>query len=92
MGLGVRTVAAWHQKWALRLRPEMQLLLDTALGQASQPSGTGSQYLPTGPPGQSCPPQRSNEGLFALMQRLRQFKLIGEHRADIPDIEWTVRS
>jgi hypothetical protein len=35
LGIGVRTVAAWHQKPALRPRPEMQQLLDTALGQAS---------------------------------------------------------
>jgi len=34
LGIGVRTVAAWHQKPALRPRPEMQQLLDTALAQA----------------------------------------------------------
>ena len=36
LGIGVRTVAAWHQKPTLRPRPEMQQLLDTALEQASQ--------------------------------------------------------
>jgi hypothetical protein len=37
LGIGVRTVAAWHQKSALRPRPEMQQLLDTALAQAAPP-------------------------------------------------------
>jgi hypothetical protein len=35
LGVGVRTVAAWHQKPSLRPRPEMQQVLDTALDQAS---------------------------------------------------------
>jgi hypothetical protein len=35
LGIGVRTVAAWHQKPSLRPRPEMQQVLDTALGQAT---------------------------------------------------------
>lgn len=35
LGIGVRTVAAWHQKSSLRPRPEMQRVLDTALEQAS---------------------------------------------------------
>lgn len=35
LGVGVRTVAAWHQKPSLRPRPEMQQALDTALEQAS---------------------------------------------------------
>ncbi|MPY78534.1 MAG: transcriptional regulator [Actinophytocola sp.] len=34
LGIGVRTVAAWHQKPDLRPKPEMQQLLDTALAQA----------------------------------------------------------
>lgn len=34
LGIGVRTVAAWHQKPDLRPRPEMQQLLDTVLAQA----------------------------------------------------------
>jgi len=37
LGIGVRTVAAWHQKPALCPRPEMQQLLDTALTQAPAP-------------------------------------------------------
>jgi hypothetical protein len=35
LGIGVRTVAAWHQKPSLRPRPEMQQILDAALEQAS---------------------------------------------------------
>lgn len=35
LGIGVRTVAAWHEKPGLRPRPEMQQVLDTALEQAS---------------------------------------------------------
>ena len=35
LGIGLRTVAAWHQKPTLRPRPEMQQVLDTALEQAS---------------------------------------------------------
>jgi hypothetical protein len=35
LGIGVRTVASWHQKPSLRPRPEMQQVLDTALDQAS---------------------------------------------------------
>ena len=38
LGIGVRTVATWHQKPALRPRPEMQQLLDTALTQAPAPA------------------------------------------------------
>src|SRR6266404_3588629 len=35
LGIGLRTVASWHQKPALRPRPEMQQLLDTVLTKAS---------------------------------------------------------
>ena len=35
LGIGVRTVAGWHQKPDLRPRPEMQQLLDTALERAT---------------------------------------------------------
>jgi hypothetical protein len=37
LGVAARTVAAWHQKSALRPRPEMQQLLDTALERAPAP-------------------------------------------------------
>src|SRR5690348_5444891 len=35
LGIGVRTVAAWHQKPTLRPKSEMQQLLDTAFEKAS---------------------------------------------------------
>jgi len=34
LGIGVRTVASWHQKPSLRPRPDMQQILDTALDRA----------------------------------------------------------
>jgi hypothetical protein len=37
LGIGVRTVAAWHQKPSLQPRPEMQQVLDAAFEQASPP-------------------------------------------------------
>lgn len=40
LGVGVRTVAAWHQKPTLRPKPEMQQLLDTAFEQAPEPART----------------------------------------------------
>jgi len=45
LGIGVRTVAAWHQKPTLRPRPEMQQVLDTALEQAPQ-THLAAVYLP----------------------------------------------
>ena len=36
LGIGVRTVATWHQQPRRRPRPEMQQLLDTALAQADK--------------------------------------------------------
>ena len=42
LGIGVRTVAAWHQKPGLRPRPEMQQLLDTALARA--PAAAGERF------------------------------------------------
>ncbi len=35
LGIGVRTVASWHQKPTMRPRPDMQQILDEALAQAS---------------------------------------------------------
>ena len=36
LGIGVRTVAYWHQKPSLQPRPEMQQVLDAALERASE--------------------------------------------------------
>ena len=49
LDIGVRTVAAWHQKADLRPRPEMQQLLDTALARASADVGERFAVL-TGQP------------------------------------------
>ncbi|TNC19413.1 transcriptional regulator [Amycolatopsis alkalitolerans] len=40
LGVGVRTVASWHQKPSLRPKSEMQQLLDTAFEQAPEPVRT----------------------------------------------------
>ena len=42
LGIGVRTVAAWHQKPGLRPRPEMQQVLDAALARA--PAAAGERF------------------------------------------------
>ncbi len=42
LGIGVRTVAAWHQKPGLRPRPEMQQVLDAALAKA--PAAAGERF------------------------------------------------
>ena len=50
LGIAVRTVAAWHQRPALRPRPEMQQLLDTSLAKA--PASARERFaLLTGMPG-----------------------------------------
>ncbi len=51
LGIGVRTVAYWHQKPMLRPRPEMQQILDTALEQASQSIKTRFALLVGDSPG-----------------------------------------
>src|SRR5260370_23555246 len=51
LGIGVRTVAAWHQKPTLHPRPEMQQVLDTALEQASQSIKTRFALLVGDPAG-----------------------------------------
>jgi hypothetical protein len=63
LGIGVRTVAAWHQKPALRPRPEMQQLLDTALGQAPAPARERFAVL-AGEPGHVGPsPPEADMGI-----------------------------
>jgi len=62
LGIGVRTVASWHQKPSLRPRSDMQQILDTALDRAPDPvkarfavlagdpqPATGSSTAETGP-------------------------------------------
>jgi hypothetical protein len=55
LGVGVRTVASWHQKPGLRPRPEMQQALDTALAQA--PEDVRERFAALiGGPGQATAP------------------------------------
>jgi hypothetical protein len=49
LGIGVRTVAAWHQKPGLRPRPEMQQVLDTALARAPAAAAERFAVLTGGP-------------------------------------------
>src|SRR6266851_2683381 len=68
LGIGVRTVAAWHQKPTLRPRPEMQQVLDTALEQASQSIKTRFALLVGDSAGADARPQ---EGGVAADVELR---------------------
>ena len=53
LGIGVRTVAAWHQKPGLRPRPEMQQILDEALARAPATAGERFAIL-TGEPARAA--------------------------------------
>ena len=50
LGIGVRTVAGWHQKPGLRPRPEMQQVLDAALARAPAAAGERFAVLTGQPP------------------------------------------
>ena len=50
LGVGVRTVAGWHQKPDMRPRPEMQQALDTALARATAAAGERFAVLTGQPP------------------------------------------
>ena len=63
LGIGVRTVAAWHQKPGLRPRPEMQQILDEALTRA--PAAAGERFaILTGEPARAVerPARRRRRG------------------------------
>jgi hypothetical protein len=55
LGVGVRTVASWHQKPDLRPRPEMQQILDAALDRAPQAVRNRFATLIGGPTADSNP-------------------------------------
>jgi hypothetical protein len=55
LGVGVRTVASWHQKPDLRPRPEMQQILDSALDRAPQAVKDRFVTLSGGPTADSNP-------------------------------------
>ena len=68
LGIGVRTVAGWHQKPGLRPRPEMQQLLDTALEQATAEAGERFAVL-TGQPPPAVSAARGENGAAADAER-----------------------
>jgi len=49
LGIGVRTVASWHEKPSLRPRPDMQQILDTALDRAPEAVKARFAVLAGGP-------------------------------------------
>jgi hypothetical protein len=61
LGVGVRTVAAWHQKPSLRPRPEMQQVLDTALEKASPAIKARFSVLLAPAPLKEAKPQENGE-------------------------------
>jgi hypothetical protein len=79
LGIGVRTVASWHQKPTLHPRPEMQQVLDAALERASQPIKARFAALAgASVPGQVGPPDDQEDGGTAdAERRLRSDPNIG---------------
>ena len=64
LGIGVRTVAAWHQKPGLRPRPEMQQVLDAALARA--PAAAGERFaVLTGEPARAVSARTGEDGAAA---------------------------
>jgi len=64
LGIGVRAVAAWHQKPGLRPRPEMQQVLDTALARA--PAAAGERFaVLTGEPARAVSARTDDDGAAA---------------------------
>jgi hypothetical protein len=62
LGIGVRTVAAWHQKPTLKPKSEMQQLLDTALDQASPSVKTRFTQLLVGSEGPAATREDAGHG------------------------------
>jgi hypothetical protein len=65
LGIGVRTVASWHQKPSLRPKSEMQQVLDTALERASDSERTRFVELLGEVPGGSIPATEAGRRLTA---------------------------
>ena len=64
LGIGVRTVAAWHQKPGLRPRPEMQQILDEALTRA--PAAAGERFaVLTGEPARAVSARHDEDAAAA---------------------------
>jgi hypothetical protein len=66
LGIGVRTVAAWHQKPTLRPQSEMQQLLDTALEQASASVKARFATLAGAPPEADVSPSKAADAELRL--------------------------
>lgn len=78
LGIGVRTVASWHQKPDVRPQPERQQLLDTALERAS--SATKDRFADAVGTGAQAPSTRADEpdeGTAEAEQRLTADPNIG---------------
>ena len=74
LGIGVRTVAAWHQKPGLRPRPEMQQVLDAALARA--PAAAGERFaVLTGEPARAASARQDEDAAAADAER----RLITDH-------------
>jgi hypothetical protein len=69
LGIGVRTVASWHQKPSLQPRPEMQQVLDAALERAPEPVKTRFAVLAGGSVPAQAAPQEEGEGGAADAER-----------------------
>jgi hypothetical protein len=65
LGIGVRTVAAWHQKPTLRPKSEIQQLLDTAFEQAPESAKERFAELTAVRPRQSSPADDAERRLSA---------------------------
>ena len=57
LGVGVRTVASWHERPDLEPRPEMQQILDAALEKADAGAASRFRLIVSGRPGQVQPGQ-----------------------------------
>jgi hypothetical protein len=68
LGIGVRTVASWHQKPGLRPRPEMQQVLDAALARASAAVADRFAVL-TGGPARTVSARNDDDGATADAER-----------------------
>lgn len=69
LGIGVRTVASWHEKPTLRQKSEMQQILDAALEQAPAPAAARFTKLVSGSPHVDAGPA-SDDAAIGAKERL----------------------
>ena len=83
LGIGVRTVAGWHQKPGLRPRPEMQQLLDTALARA--PAAIGERFaVLTGQPPPAVSAETDGNGRGSGRRAQAHHRSEHQRRAGLP--------